>query len=161
MPSDYGYGKGISDIAGRPVFEGGGSREWWFDLRSSNGEATNLRFYYLRVQGYTSGAIAFVGGQSHAERTSWNGYNTVYGCYFYKLGNKYYPHVQDVGIAAVDLGNSDRNLIRNNIFAYLENRPENINNIHGVYLAHGSDYNVVTRNEFSEYQRRSNQGARL
>jgi hypothetical protein len=150
MPSDYVVGADIDTIAGRPVFDGGGTQEWFFELHSSNGEPTNLRFYYLRIQNYTSGGIAFVGAESPAARAFWNGYNTVYGCYFYRLGDKYDPTARDTGIGALDLGNSDHNLIRNNFFAYLENRPATLTHIHGVYLAHGSDYNVIVKNDFSK-----------
>jgi hypothetical protein len=153
MPSDYSYGENVSGIAGRPVFDADGLQEWFFELRAGKGEPTNIRFYYLRIQEYSSGAIAFVGGQTHDNRVSWNGYNTIYGCYFYRLGDKYFvPHgtlTSDTGIAGVDLGNSDHNLIRNNIFAYLENRSATAGHIHGVYLAHNSNNNVVVKNAFS------------
>ena len=68
MPSDYVVGADIDTIAGRPVFDGGGTQEWFFELHSSNGEPTNLRFYYLRIQNYTSGGIAFVAAERPAAR---------------------------------------------------------------------------------------------
>jgi hypothetical protein len=153
MPSDYSYGEDVTGIAGRPVFDGDGVQEWFFDLRVARGEPTNIRFYYLRIEEYSSGAIAFNGGQTHDNRSAWNGYNTVYGCYFYRLGDKYFvPHgsvTSDIGIAGVDLGNSDHNLIRNNIFAYLENRSSTAAYVHGVYLAHNSNNNLIVNNAFS------------
>jgi hypothetical protein len=152
MPSDYALGEDLSGIQGRPVFDGDGLVDWFFILKSSKGEPTNIRFYYLRIQEYSSGGISFNAAEGHDARPYWNGYNVVYGCYFYKLGDRYFvPHgdeTTDTGIAGVGSGNSDHNLIRNNVFAYLENRSATANRIHGVYLAHSSDYNLVTHNDF-------------
>jgi hypothetical protein len=38
MPNDYSYGENVTGIAGRPVFDGDGLQEWFFDLRVSKGE---------------------------------------------------------------------------------------------------------------------------
>ena len=147
MPSDYQYGMRISDIAGRPVFDGGGSREWFFQLKSTKGQITNLRFYYLRIQGYVPGAIFLRG--SPTEWQKWNGYNLVYGCYFYNLGNQIDPDAE-YGLGAVTLKNSDYNTIRNNFFKKLVNVPAgNEKYIHGVYLLNNSGNNVIQKNNFS------------
>jgi hypothetical protein len=150
MPSDYHYGMGITDIAGRPVFDGGGSTDWFFQLNSTKGQPTNLRFYYLRIQGYVPGAIYLRGDPNDWQK--WNGYNLVYGCYFYNLGNKQDEDAH-YGFAAVELKNSDYNTIRNNFFKNLVNVPGgpdgNEKYIHGVYLLNNSGNNVIQNNNFS------------
>jgi hypothetical protein len=147
MPSDYQYGMGISGIAGRPVFDGAGSRDWFFQLDSTKGEPTNLRFYYLRIQGYVPGAIYLRGDPNDWQK--WNGYNLVYGCYFYNLGNQNDPFAE-YGFGAVTLKNSDYNTIRNNFFRKLVNVPDgNEKYIHGVYLLNNSGNNVIQKNNFS------------
>ncbi len=146
MPSDYYYGAGINDIAGRPIFDGQGKEDWFFDLRSQNGEATNVQFYYLKIEGYIPGGIRFYG--SEPNWSQWNGYNRVFGCYFYDLGNKNYNNAVGKGYGAIDLVNSDHNYIRNNHFIHLENRSADAELLHAVYLAHNSEYNIVSGNRF-------------
>jgi Right handed beta helix region len=147
MPSDYQYGMGISGIAGRPVFDGGGSSDWFFQLKSTKGQPTNVRFYYLRIHGYVPGAIYLRGDPNEWQK--WNGYNLVYGCYFYNLGNQNDP-VAAYGFGAVTLKNSDYNTIRNNVFKKLVNVPAgNEKYIHGVYLLNNSGNNVIQHNNFS------------
>jgi hypothetical protein len=147
MPSDYQYGMGISDIAGRPVFDGGGSREWFFYLNSTKGERTNLRFYFLRIQGYVPGAIYLRGDP--IDWANWNGFNVVYGCYFYNLGNQN-DRAAPYGVGAITLKNSDYNTIRSNFFRSLVNVPHDEEKyIHGVYLLNNSGNNVIQANKFS------------
>lgn len=149
LPSDYHYRGGIGAIAGRPVFDGLGTEAFFFVLDASDGEPTNVRFYYLRAQGYTPGALSLNGQRgSGADRGGWNGRNTVYGCVFSDLGNKQFPNARH-GYGAIDLVNSDHNLIRNNHFMRLENDRGNAGRIHGVYLAHNSDHNLIVSNTFS------------
>jgi len=51
----------------------------WFHLRyNDQGQPSNLVFWYLRVEHYDQ-AIDFDGTVAC---DAWNGYNTVYGCYF-------------------------------------------------------------------------------
>jgi hypothetical protein len=159
MPSDYQHGAGIYEISGRPVFDGDGSPDYLFWLESKSGEKTNIAFYYLQMQHYTKGGIALVGSREDSE--GWNGYNTVYGCYFYLLGNKHTGKTN--GYGGIHTWNSKYNTIENNHFVALEgignncdDNPENDTpdptpcgpHIHGVYLAHRSDYNLVTNNRF-------------
>lgn len=147
LPEDYNYRGGVGAIAGRPVFDGQGTQDWFFDLRVGGGQASNVRFYYVRVQGYVPGAIRFLGSRN--DRNGFNGLNTVYGCYFFELGNKKYP-TTSFGFGALDLVNSDHNFIRNNHFIKIENKSGgDASHIHGIYLAHSSDRNLIIANRFS------------
>lgn len=147
MPQDYQYGEGYSGIAGRPEFNGNGTDDWFFDLQSSSGRS-NVRFYYLKVSNYTYGGIRFYGSRKNVPAyPDWNGYNSVYGCYFYALGNKKYPGL-NMGYAAIDFVNSDHNIVRNNHFVKLENKTADASHIHGVYLAHNSSDNLIQKNKF-------------
>jgi hypothetical protein len=150
MPEDYrSYGR-IGVTAGRPVFDGQGTEDWFFDLRHPEaGEAggpTNVRFYSLSIQGYVPGAIRFLGGGN--ERSAWNGWNAVQGCRFHQLGNKRYAS-DSLGYGALDLVNSDCNVIRYNRFERLENRGLDGALCHAVYLAHNSERNRIVANDFS------------
>jgi hypothetical protein len=154
MPSDYQDGMGFDDIAGRPTFDGEGLPSFWFDLHSSKGEATNLHFYYLRVESYINGAIRFLGTRA-SRSPGWNGYNRVYGCYFFQCGSQHrkggYKYIS--GTAGIDLVNSRNNRIEYNLFRDLEDElfwPDGREQLqmHGVYLAHSSDHNVIEHNRF-------------
>ena len=149
MPEDYrSYGR-IDIMAGRPVFDGQGAEDWFFDLRQPEagaaGGPTNVRFYYLHIQNYVPGAIRFHGDRD--DRSGWNGYNTVSGCCFYRLGNMHFAS-DSVGYGALDLVNSDHNVIRNNRFERLANRGLDGALCHAVYLAHNSEYNRISANSF-------------
>ncbi len=144
MPLDYNYGDGINDISGRPIFDGNGIVNSFFILDSRGGK-TNVRFYYIRIQEYIKQGILFSGDGNDLEK--WNGYNTVYGCYFYEIGNKKYPNAQ-YGYGAIVFSNSDYNSIRNNHFVKAENRSEKASKMHGVYLADNSDNNKIISNRF-------------
>lgn len=146
MPTDYQYGEGIDDILARPVFDGGGMTDWFFDLRVADGEPTNLRFYYLKIQHYIPGGIRFRGNADYF--SGWNGYNTVYGCYFFEIGNELYPD-EDFGYAGLDLVNSDYNTIKLNHFVHNEDHGSDASHMHGIYLAHNSDHNTASVNNFS------------
>jgi hypothetical protein len=65
MPTDYEYGDGVDDIAGRPVFRGNGTAGYWLrgkmpDTMPQGGDG-GLRFYYLRAERYSEGGIALAG----------------------------------------------------------------------------------------------------
>jgi hypothetical protein len=130
MPSDYAYGAWGS-FAGRPVFDGEGAAAHWFGFlqRDKPGEATNLRFYYLKVINYSNG-IVLEGHPTNAAR--WNGFNKVYGIYFYRLGSKWSTEYE--GRGGVFLVNSRNNNIRNNHFVELENVGGEQGGIHAVYI---------------------------
>jgi hypothetical protein len=153
LPEDY-RSIGVLGVAvGRPVFDGQGAEDWFFDLRhpeiGETGGRTNVRFYYLHIQGYVPGAIRFRGewnGESGG--SGWNGGNTVRGCCFSKLGNMRFAS-DSPGYGALDLVNSDGNVIANNRFEHIENRGEDGALIHAVYLAHNSEHNRVAGNSFT------------
>ena len=143
MPLDYTVGEGVDDIEGRPLFHGIGVEDWFFDLKSRDGQS-NVNFYYLRIERYVPGGIRFHGNRDILEQ--WNGNNTVYGCYFYEIGNKWYPDAH-YGYGAVDLVNSDNNWIENNHIVKAENKSgSDASHMHAVYLAHNSDRNQIERN---------------
>jgi hypothetical protein len=147
LPIDYDFGEGSAGLGGRPVFRGDGRNGFWLRATQQPVDA-RLSFYFLQVEGYSAGGIAFEGGSTQgAGQTPANG-NSIYGMAFRRLGSK---HVRSgVGYGAVDLINSRNNIIQNNSFEYLENRggstEENL--VHGVYLSHRSSDNVIRDNRF-------------
>ena len=132
----------------RPVFDGclasgecpGGT---WFLLASSSGRPTNLEFEYLRVTRYQT-AIALNG--SRESRSTSNGRNRIFGCYFDRIGNGFAPSLP-YSTAALRLVNSDDNVIENNHFVDVINTTSGAL-IHAIYAAHGSDRNRIARNRF-------------
>ena len=153
LPIDYRFGDGGAGISTRPIFRGDGRNGFW--LRAIQQPATaRLRFYALQVEGYSAGAIAFDGGptsgtqQTTVPPSAASNGNTIYGMAFRRLGSK---HIRSgVGYGAIDLINSSNNIIQNNSFEYLENlggsNQENL--IHGVYLSHHSNNNLIRENRF-------------
>jgi hypothetical protein len=156
MPVDYEYGDGVEGVAGRPVFRSNGRSGWWFSARLPSGHPggrTNLRFYYLKVERYSSGGLAISGGTAInrlgvrvPSGAGANG-NTVIGMMFRQLGSRH--SAAGFGYGAVDLVNSSDNRIEYNHFRRLENTGRTTGLIHGVYLAHWSKRNLVTKNRFS------------
>ena len=156
MPADYDYGEGIADIAGRPVFHGNGSAGWWFSARLPAGHPggnTNLRFYYLQVESYARGGLVISGGITtnragiRIPANAGANRNTILGMVFRQLGSRH--STAGFGYAGLDLVNSSDNRIHFNLFDQHENTGRNAGLIHGVYLAHGSQRNIVSRNRFS------------
>ncbi len=153
LPEDYRTIGTIGVTAGRPVFDGQGADDWFFDLHypeiGETGSRTNVRFYYLSIQGYVPGAIRFRGEWNGGSGGSgWNGCNVVFGCYFYRLGNLHFAS-DSLGYGALDLVNSDSNVIANNRFDYIENGGEDGALLHAVYLAHNSEHNKIAGNSFA------------
>jgi hypothetical protein len=149
LPIDYELGEGTAGIGSRPVFRGDGRNGFW--LRATQQPAgAPLSFYFLQVEGYSSGGIAFDGAPAPGTRqdTAPATGNTVYGMAFRRLGSKYVR--SGVGYGAIDLINSRNNVIQNNSFEYLENLgnagQENL--VHGVYLSHHSSSNLIRNNRF-------------
>ncbi|GAA2085012.1 right-handed parallel beta-helix repeat-containing protein [Actinomadura alba] len=157
LPIDYEIGESADGIAGRPVFRGEGSPGFWFRALFEQGGHrgdTRLRFFFLRVEGYSEGGITFDGGTAvnNARMVmpasgGMNG-NTVHGMVFHELGSKHTG--RGVGYGAIDLINSRDNLIQDNEFTLLENSGGSGNEalIHGVYLSHHSSANVIKNNRF-------------
>ncbi|MFC0037040.1 right-handed parallel beta-helix repeat-containing protein [Actinomadura rayongensis] len=156
LPADYRYGGDLTGIAGRPIFRGTGGIGFW--LRAEPPPAgtgdTALRFYYLQLERYSSGGIMFDGGTRPSPAgvlvggpTGVNG-NTVYGVRFAAIGSKHVPTA--LGYGAIDLVNSQRNIIEQNEFADIENGgdPAQAALVHGVYLAHRSSGNIIRGNRF-------------
>ncbi|MGA9524750.1 MAG: NosD domain-containing protein [Myxococcaceae bacterium] len=140
MPADGG--------TSRPVFDGctadgtcsGGT---WFRFVNSGGRPTNLVFRYLRVQRYST-AISLEGDRNRVDGR--NGNNTIFGCYFDRIGNVFNTALSP-STAAVRLVNSDDNRIENNHFVDIINSSSPAL-LHAIYAAHGSERNVVSRNRF-------------
>jgi hypothetical protein len=142
------------DDKNRPVFDGcleagatpsscpGGQ---WFTLKHSRGQRTNLHFSYIQVQNYGT-AISFNGNRNDEKKS--NGGNTIYGCYFKRIGNIFNPSLSPA-TAAVRLVNSDDNTIANNHFIDIVN-TKSAGLIHSLYIAHMSDRNVIRANRFKD-----------
>lgn len=143
MPVDY-QGGGIGSIAGRPVFDGQGTGAL-LTLNASGGQATNLSFIYLQIQGYRTYGLLFRGDRNDFGG-GWNGGNRVYGCLLTKIGNL--ANAGDAGYGGLDLVNSHGNDIRNNHFVNVENASSSAGLMHAVYLAHGSSDNEIRANRF-------------
>jgi hypothetical protein len=141
MPIDYAYSGSLN----RPVFNGNFAVDWFFDLHAEDGRPTNIRFHYLRIEKYVTGGLRFRGNRD--DFSKWNGHNEVYGCYFYRIGNKG-TTIRDYGFAAVDLVNSDKNTIDNSHFIYIRNNSPNESHIHALYVAHNSSDNRARRNRY-------------
>jgi len=151
MPSDYGPGMRLSDIAGRPLFDGkslcekkapetsksAGEHCKFFVIDGRSRPASRLRFYYLSITHYTTTGIAL--------HNSGEGRNVVYGCKFMKIGNLYFPK-QRAGYTAIGISSSDHNRIRNNHFVDIRNKVADNRFMHAVYMNVLSSDNTVTYN---------------
>ncbi len=132
----------------RPVFDGcasdgtcsGGT---WFRFVNSSSRPTNLVFRYIRVQRYGT-AISLEGDRNRVD--GWNGHNTIYGCYFDRIGNVFNGALSP-STAAVRLVNSDDNTIENTHFVDIINTTSPAL-LHAIYAAHLSDRNLIARNRF-------------
>jgi hypothetical protein len=156
MPIDYSIGESRDGIAGLPVLRGNGTAGWWLSARLPSGHAggdTSLRFYYLQVEGYSTGGLYINGGTQTDTQgltvpsTAGANRNTMYGMVFQNLGSRHNP--AGFGYGALDLVNSSDNFIRNNHFRHNENVGADAGLIHGVYLAHWSNRNTIASNRFS------------
>ncbi len=139
------------DDKNRPVFDGCPADETgtscggtFFKLSKEIGEASNLTFRYIRVEHYVC-AMSLEGDRENVSNT-WNGYNTVFGCYFYNIGDLYSN--AGTGYAVIRLLNSDHNLIQNNHFVNNKNGSGTAGLLHGLYIAHHSGNNVIQSNSF-------------
>jgi hypothetical protein len=159
LPADYAYGGGVDSFAGRPVFRSNGVSGFWFTARpprgldGPDGLDSRLRFYYLQVQEYDRGGLMINGGTTVIDgirRPAGGGLNsnTIVGMYFTHLGSGRTTGTD--GYGGVDLVNSSGNTVHHNHFVALVNKDSGKNLIHGVYLAHHSNDNVVQRNNFTE-----------
>jgi hypothetical protein len=156
LPVDYHIGGDVDSFGGRPVFRGNGESGFWFTARPPSpgtGLDARLRFYYLQVEEYDRGGILMNGGTIVSEgmrRPAGDGLNdnTIIGMYFTRLGSHW--SATNDGYGGVDLVNSRRNTVKHNHFVSLQNREAGLSLIHGVYLAHHSNENVVESNRFEE-----------
>lgn len=137
----------------RPVFDGcpGPDAEpsqctgdTWFTLHAFDGEATNIKFNYVRVTRYGT-AISFHGNRNDSLAS--NGGNTVYGSYFKDIGNGFNTDLPP-STAAIRFVNSDDNLVQNNHFVNVVNIGKGAGLIHALYIAHQSSGNDISRNQF-------------
>ena len=157
IPADYQAGDGIDDIAGRPIFRSDGTLGYWFSARlPSNhpGGNTNLQFRYLQIEGYSAGGLQLYGGVKTSENgimvpsTAGVNNNVVFGMSFYKLGSRHNWTTGAAGRGAINTWNSSNNLIKYNHFVRNENRDFEIGLVHGIYLAHHSNDNIISSNRF-------------
>jgi hypothetical protein len=144
LPLGYELGESAEGISSRPVFRSDGSNGFWFRAVPSTGAPGRLGFYFLKVERYSAGGIAF-DGQNSTNTPGVNG-NTVYGMTFRELGSR---HARSgVGYGGIDLINSRNNVIQHNTFEQLENGPTKETLVHGVYLSHRSSNNLIKSNKF-------------
>ncbi|WP_158884843.1 right-handed parallel beta-helix repeat-containing protein [Amycolatopsis anabasis] len=172
LPIDYEYGEGEDGIAGRPVFRNlaGKPAGFWLQPRLPkdpadpryDGGDSGLRFYYLQVEHYSSGAVS-VFGDSERDITDENhdppmrrrgskglNGNTFFGMVFTQLGSKWAPcGATCYGWGAIVLTNSSNNKIANNHFVNVENHGNYGGHIHGLYVTHFSSGNTMNANRFS------------
>jgi hypothetical protein len=150
MPSDFHYGMRLGDIKGRPLFDGHSVCETKrhetatydgehckFFVVDRKGES-RVRFYYLAVRNYATTGIAL--------HNAGEGRNVVYGCRLERIGNLYFPGHRN-GYTAIGISNSDHNVIRNNRFVDIRNRPADNRFMHAVYMNVQSSHNTVSYND--------------
>lgn len=132
----------------KPVFEGQG-HSVLIDFRLQNGECSNVTIEGLTIRHYVNFAIRFRGDRDTP--SGWNGCNTIRDNTFEEIGNLYNTSNCPgcIGYGAIDLVNSDNNVIRDNVFANIENTAEHAVYLHTVYFAHGSSDNEVHHNYVS------------
>lgn len=137
----------------RPVFDGcpGGSncssnKLTWFQLLTSTGASTKLHFRYLKVIRYWL-AIELGGNRDVAAASVRD--NSIYGMWFQYIGNGWAGSADAAGSpAAVDFVNVDNTAVENSHFYDITNKAGQGGMLHGVYIAHSSDNNLVARNVF-------------
>jgi hypothetical protein len=132
----------------KPVFNGQGS-DWLLNFLLHPGKCTNVTIQGLTIRRYVMVGVQFSGNA--VDPSKWNGCNKIIGNTFEEIGNLYRTGLcpDCMGYAAIDLQNSDRNIIRNNVLVHLENTPEDASHIHAVYFAHNSSDNIVGNNYIS------------
>jgi hypothetical protein len=176
MPDDYQYGDGLSDIAGRPVFENArasGSNRYltggWFTACPGDsgqplntGGTSGLRFYYLEVTLYASSAISLdgsagsCGGGYHASSglglPSARGLdgNTIFGMLFTSIGNAYTGgSCSDENFLRCGYGGVVLTESSNNRIdnnSFVNLRNSENSYIHAIYVTHKSSHNEFSRN---------------
>ncbi|MFI2435187.1 right-handed parallel beta-helix repeat-containing protein [Streptomyces sp. NPDC018957] len=125
---------------GRPVFDGANfypnvKSHYWMD--TAGGPRLDVR--ELRVRNYRTGGIRMATSD-----------NIVRNMIFENLGNKYVPHAEYDGYAALHLLGSSRNTISNVTFRNLDNTGGScFGCIHAVYAADGSSDNQIDDSRFS------------
>lgn len=131
-----------------PIFIGEG-RPYFFKLASQKGECTNLRISGLTIKHYAQLGIYFRGGKDNRVST-WNGCNTIFDNKFIEVGTLFDTTNCNgcIGYGVIDLVNSDRNRIHDNVFVKNENTEGYEGYLHSVYLAHNSTDNKVYKNYF-------------
>jgi hypothetical protein len=152
MPADFQPGMRLADLKGRPLFDGKSVCEKkapetkpntgefckFFVVDGKSRPASRLRFYYLHIRHYTTTGLAL--------HNDGEGHNLVYGCRFEKIGNLYFPE-QRQGFTAIGISSSDHNVIRNNHFVDIRNKPVDNRFMHAVYMNVQSSHNTVIHND--------------
>jgi hypothetical protein len=139
-------------------------------LACNDGVATNFEIYYLSFELYLSDAIHLGTGLNNAPSRClpvgaapspcWSSSNTVEGCSFYRIGDKYWSdRGNQIGYAAIKSDNSRDNVIRNNLFVKIRNEPRMVwtpnrkyldapGLVHGIYLFEFSSHDLIVGNLF-------------
>lgn len=127
-----------------PIFEGLGKSVLIKTLKT-DGKPTNLIIDGLTIRHYIQYAIRF--GSANTPQGS-NSKNIVSNNTFEEIGNLYDTgNCADCkGFAAVDMFNSDENVIKGNIFSNIENTYTDRSAMHAVYFAHNSSNNKFYNN---------------
>lgn len=145
----------IGDSRGRPIFDGNPNTgpqagvQTFFSIKKNEGQYTNVWIENLKIKNYMRG---FLFGSVRTQRgldqrRMYNGKNRIVDCEFYRIGNKW-VNSDKFAVAAISLMNSDYNLIKGNLFHYVENvgSADYKRALHAVYAAHGSDRNTIQNN---------------
>jgi len=133
----------------RPIFDGCGPDDdpcpggAFLRFEAAAGEMTDVDIEGLHIERYQRG-VYFRGDRE--DPAGFNGGNRVADCVFSEIGNAYNISVGNA-FGAVTLTNSRGNLVVGNRFERLLNFFE-FGLLHGVYLAHYSDDNIVRDNVF-------------
>ena len=144
LPKDYG--------TIRPVFSGCSDAteticalERFFRVTKS--EPTNVHFSSIHVRRYGNGIEfkSFEGNTSNSSNSIVNSQFEAFGSYY---TTSEFGWTFDHGIQVIGLQNSDRNFIDSNTFIGARNSPTGLFQLHQLYVAHGSDMNLITNNSF-------------
>lgn len=146
----------------QPVFDGEGKVVPAFFQLLHSGGRSNLAFKNLQIKRYLT-AIQLQGDRTNFSKNNSN--NQITGCTFEEIGDKYWVGVGDpVTTSAINLVNSDFNVISNNTFRKIRNidkmvdddgdgkkdDPRDAGRLHSIYLAQGSSDNQIFANQFED-----------
>lgn len=138
------YGDGLNSA------QGFGTK--FFELSNKNGR-TNVWIEGLIIKNFINGI--YLGEKERDDTTCnydttvFNSYNVIKNNIFTTIGNlRVSDTTEYVGYGAINTSNSCNNIIDNNIFYNIENRPENGPSIHAIYMTNYSNDNTIKNNYF-------------